>query len=116
MAKKLQEAISWHPDAKARGLQIELQKWMETYELSGDTKWWTADEFYSGKHVDFDEPPHLVLTFEGDLHRVIYGPPDLPRIDWYRERRKEFDAIVERHRYWYEIEDNVTMCFMPTDD
>lgn len=81
MAKKKQpEAISWHPDAQTRAMQVELQTWMETHELTHDTKWWPADEFYHGQHLEYDEPPHLVLTFEGDLYNVftcLWNRPDI---------------------------------------
>jgi hypothetical protein len=114
--KKQTEAISWHQDAKARTMQLELQTWMETHELTHDTKWWTADEFYHGKHLEFDEPPQLVLTFDGDLYNVFSCPPDMPGIEWFKERREEFDAIIEQHNYWYEFEDGVTMSFMSDKD
>lgn len=113
MPRKRAERISWHPDAKVCAMQSELQEWMVTHELRGDTKWWLADDYYHGKQDGFDEPPVLVLTFEGELYNVFSYPSDHPDRKWYDSRREEFDAVVDGHGYWYEFEDNVTMCFMP---
>jgi gamma-glutamyl-gamma-aminobutyrate hydrolase PuuD len=36
--KKHSEGINWHPDANAHAMQLELQSWIETHELTHDTK------------------------------------------------------------------------------
>ena len=92
--------------AQIRALKKELQSWMEKHDLTHDTGWRTPDEQYGEEHKDFPCPPYLVLWFEGDLHSVMWLLPDHPGYRWHRERREEFDAIIEKHGCWYEFERN----------
>lgn len=110
---KKKKMIDWHSDQRVKALQVELQKWMETHDLTHDTQWWTADNFDGSKLAEFEEQPQLVLTFEGDLNNLFWCPRD---DDWHHDRRNEFEKIVERHGYWYEFEDCVTMTFMPLEN
>lgn len=105
-----------HPEAKARAMQAEIQSWMEKNELTHDTQWHTAEEYYGDKRLKFAEPHYLVLTFEGELYNVLWEyPPDVPDYPTYVKLHAEFDDIVARHGFWYDFEDNVTACFMLND-
>ena len=55
---------------KARSLKVSLQAWIEKNRLEEDTIWWPPKEDDSTGNS-----PDLVLTFEGDLHSVLWRLP-----------------------------------------
>jgi hypothetical protein len=113
MEKRKRKPINWHPDPKVRAMQEELQQWMEKRDLADDATWYTGEEHYGDELPKRDEPACLVLTYDGELYSVLYfRPPDHPAYPEYVKLREEFDEIVNRHGYWFDFEDHVTVVFM----
>jgi hypothetical protein len=91
--------------SRATALRTELNAWIKKNGLTEDTIWWKPKKFR-----DYDEGesrPALVLTFEGDLHTVLWerdGPSS-------SKMRAEFDEIVRRHKFTFNFKDEITGIF-----
>jgi hypothetical protein len=91
--------------ARAPALKKELNAWIKKNGLTEDTIWWKPEEFQ--EYRETDSRPALVLTFEGDLHTVL----------WERDGsssyklRAEFDEIVHRRGFDFNFKDEVTGVF-----
>ena len=92
-------------NSKAQALKNELNVWIKKHGLTEDTIWWRPETFQ--EFEDDVGPPDLVLTFEGDLHTVLWerdGPAS-------SKLRAEFDEIVSRHGFLFNFKDEVTGFF-----
>lgn len=113
MKRRKRNPINWHSDPKVRAMQEEIQQWMEKHDLADDADWHTGEEHYGDELLRHNEPPCLVLTYDGELYSVLYFlPSDHPAYREYVKQREEFNEIVNRHGYWFDFEDNVTVVFM----
>ena len=88
---------------KALALKVALQAWIEKHHLEEDTIWWPLkDDNETGNK------PDLVLTFEGDLHSVLWRRPcedhDAAAVG---RLRQEFDAIVKKHGFFFQFKNEV---------
>lgn len=97
-----------------QAFQAEIQAWLEKHDLTHDIFWRTAQEHWGEDREDYAGRVYLVLTFGGDLNKVMFILSDYQ--NWNKERREEFDEIVERHDMCYDFEDFNTMYFMSFDE
>ena len=87
---------------RAKSLKAELQVWIDEHDLAEETIWWPAEE-------DERTGADLVVTFEGDLHSVLWRQPfEGHNIAVACRLRSEFDAIVKKHSFLFEFKDGVT--------
>jgi hypothetical protein len=88
---------------KARSLKVALQAWIEKNHLEEDTIWWPpkGDDSTGNR-------PDLVLTFEGNLHSVLWCRPCEDHDDAAVSRlRREFDVIVKKHGFFFQFKNEV---------
>ena len=78
-------------------LREVLQEWMEANALAEDSRWWRPEEFFGDKFAEYVERPCLVLTFDGDLHDVLWSWVS-DTTDGARLRR-EFEGLVKQHGF-----------------
>jgi hypothetical protein len=89
-------------------LEEAVARWAEGYDL------WEDANF----HVPFihrGEAPErhivLLLTLDGPLHDVFNSThEETDRLE------QEFSALLEKHGFWYELQNHYTVNIMPTDD
>lgn len=102
------------PD-QVQALRDEIQAWIERNKLVCDATWWTADEYFGGKLISNDYQHYLVLSFEGDLNDVMWRQ-SLRKQGRVDKLKDEFDAILERHRFWYDFNGNDTIYIYSRDE
>jgi hypothetical protein len=102
--------------AQVRAMKKELQAWMKKHDLTHDTGWRDLQDHYGDKEKGFPYPHYLVLWFEGDLYDVLWPLPDHPNYPWQKQRRLEFEALIEKHGCWFEFENNTTLCIMDKEE
>lgn len=85
-------------------LKRALQEWIENNGLAEDTFWEPET-----KYIVLASGPDLVLTFEGDLHSVLwcraFNDCDAAHASLLRQ---EFDAIVKHHGFSFEFKNETT--------
>jgi hypothetical protein len=105
------EAMRYAPE-KVQALRDEIQAWLESKgnDLDHDTHWETADEYFGEKHLTYPYPHYLVLCCGSGLTRALW-----PMFAGPKALCDEFEEILERHDFWYELEDGATICIMGPD-
>lgn len=75
-------------------LKAAIEDWLETLGLKAvEASFWTPEEFFGEELDEYAERPLLVMTFDGDLHDILWSPVDGD--SEASRRRREFEAIVK---------------------
>jgi Restriction endonuclease len=89
-------------------LKGAVANWAEGYDLWKDANFHTP-------FIHRGEAPErhiaLLLTLDGPLYDVFNSTHE--ETDRLQE---EFDALLEKHGFWYELQNHYTLNIMPTDD
>ena len=89
-------------------LKEAVARWAKGYGL------WHDANFQVPFIHNGEAPEHqlvLLLTFEGSLHNVFDSThEETDRLE------QEFSTLLEKHGFWYELQNHHTVNIMPTDD
>jgi hypothetical protein len=103
-------------DVQVQALKDELQAWLAKHGF-------TAYAWHDGKDLTEEqvarggEKTYFTMGFDEDLYYVFWPLPDVgeKHIRWSNARRREFDRIVAKHRFWTEFDDYTRICFMSVE-
>ncbi len=83
---------------RIRSLKSEIRIWVNKNDLAEDT-------FWKDPPAEGEDGENLVLVFEGDLSTVLWERPfDNHDAAYSRRLRQEFDAIVKKHGFYFEFQ------------
>jgi hypothetical protein len=83
---------------RVRSLKAEIRIWVNKHDLAQDT-------FWKDPPAGSGEGENLVLVLEGDLSTVLWERPfDDHDAAYSRRLRQEFDAIVKKHGFYFEFQ------------
>jgi hypothetical protein len=96
-----------------RALQTELELLLQKHGLI--TFRWPEGKELSAEQVSRGgENTCFTMGFDGDLYYVFWPLPDVgeKHIRWNNARRRGFDRIVKRQKFWTVFDDYCRICFM----